>query len=281
MSGTAAPVRQDASLSLLQRIVDGSLDPSYAEAARRRADERHRAPATGSGLAVATVLAVLGLLLASVVSQTWRSRPDLLRSHAQLVERVEAATLADAAGQAELQALTEDVERLQRSVLADEADAAALERRLAALEVAAGVTAVSGPGVKAVIDDGPAHRADGVGPDLARVLDRDLQLLVNGLFAAGAEAVAVSGQRITTTTAIRSAGDAVLVGYRPLARPYVVTAIGDPRTLEARFAESEAGRTIQALARTYSMPYALSTEDRLSLPGVAATTVRYARHGEG
>ena len=55
-----------------------------------------------------------------------------------------------------------------------------------------------------------------------RVLDRDLQELVNGLWAAGAEAVSVDGQRLTARTAIRSAGEAVLVDFRPLSPPYVV-----------------------------------------------------------
>ena len=48
------------------------------------------------------------------------------------------------------------------------------------------------------------------------MLDRDLQVIVNGLWAAGAEAIAVNGQRLTACSAIRSAGEAILVDFRPL-----------------------------------------------------------------
>lgn len=280
MTVTSAPPRPDASLSLLARIVDDSLDPSYAEVARRRSSGHAVQRPPRGRVAVAAVLGLLGVLLASVVTQTWRDQPELERSHAELADRVEAATAAADTRETQVQALDADVERLREAALVGRDDAAALEDRLATLEVAAGVVPLSGPGVRVLVDDGPAHRQNGVGPDLARVLDRDLQLLVNGLLAAGAEAVAVNGQRITTTSAIRSAGDAVLVGYRPLARPYVVTALGDPRTLAARFEESPAGRQLRTLTSTYAMPYEVSTEDVLSLPGEPVTEVRYAHPRE-
>lgn len=273
-SPAPAPPRADAALSLLARIVDSSLDPSYAEAAHRRTG-RGRRPMVG-GLAVAGVLSVVGLLVASVVAQTWQGLPDLRRSHAELVRRVEVASGADTAGQAQVLELAADVAALRRAALAGEADARAAEAQVAALQSVVGVATLVGPGVTVTVDDGPASRTDGGGPDLARVLDRDLQLVVNGLFAAGAEAVAVNGRRMTVTSAIRSAGDAILVGYRPLARPYVVSAVGDPRTLAARFVESAAGRELRTLTTLYAMPFSVSTEDSVTVPGEAATPIRYA-----
>lgn len=276
MSGANLPVRQDASLSLLHRIMDDSLDPSYAEVARRRASGELPMRRRSMRLAVGIVLAVLGLLASVLVGQTWHGQADAARSHAALADRVaEAAALNDRRVTA-VERLALEVDELQRAALAGRGDADRRSQQLAVLEHAAALAAVTGPGVEVVLDDGPDSPVEGGGPDVARVLDRDLQLAVNGLLAAGAEAVSVNDRRITATAAIRSAGDAILVGFRPLTRPYVVRAIGDPRTLEARFVESTAGRQLRALADTYAMTFTTSTADQLTLPGEAATPVRYA-----
>ena len=96
-------------------------------------------------------------------------------------------------------------------------------------ELAAGTGAVGGPGLRVTVEDAPVTRADpeAADPDL-RVQDVDLQVVVNGLWAAGAEAVAVNGQRLTALTAIRTAGSAILVDLAPLSSPYVVEAVGRP-----------------------------------------------------
>ena len=232
-------------------------------------------------LAVGGVLAALGLLTASAVAVTWREIPATEHSRAELVRRVESATDADAAAVAALQELSDEVERLRVAALAGAGDDARVEQRLAVLSVAAGSTSLEGPGVQVVLDDGPPSRSEAGGPNLARVLDRDLQLAVNGLLAAGAEAVEVNGRRVTTVTAIRSAGDAILVGFRPLTRPYVVTAIGDPLTLESAFAGSPAGQELRTLALTYGMRFDTSTQDRVTVAGEAPAPLRYARPEEG
>ena len=64
-----------------------------------------------------------------------------------------------------------------------------------------------------------------------RVYDRDLQDVVNALWLAGAEAMSINGQRLTAATAIRSAGEAILVNSRPLSPPSLVHAIGNPAPL--------------------------------------------------
>jgi uncharacterized protein YlxW (UPF0749 family) len=278
MSSTGTARRPDASLTLLQRIVDDSLDPTYAEVARRRAtDPGAPHPRVRHAVAVGGVLAVVGLLTATAVAQTWRSLPDAERARTELVDRVQQATAAVDERDAQVRALAAEVGDLQASALGAQGEGATLASRLAALQGAAGVTPVTGPGVQVVLDDGPPSREGGVGPDLARVLDRDLQLTVNGLFAAGAEAVDVNGQRVTAVTAIRSAGEAVLVGFRPLSRPYVVTAIGDPRTLEARFVDSAAGRELHTLAVTYGIRFESSTHDSLTVPGQTPSLSGWAR----
>ena len=48
---------------------------------------------------------------------------------------------------------------------------------------------------------------------------------------------------VTAVSAIRSAGEAILVDYRPLSPPYRISAIGDPDTLQTRFSDGPGGET--------------------------------------
>jgi uncharacterized protein YlxW (UPF0749 family) len=149
---------------------------------------------------------------------------------------------------------------------------------LAALGAFDGLIAVVGPGVSVTVDDAPQPSA-GSGDDLSRVLDVDLQDLVNGLWRAGAEAIDINGHRLTSLSAIRGAGDAILVDYRPLARPYVVTAIGDSG-LGRRFASGPAGVELRGLKSDYGMRYDVSVKEHVEIPAATAVTLR-AVNGAG
>jgi uncharacterized protein YlxW (UPF0749 family) len=269
--------RPDASVSLLQRIVDDSLDPTYAEAAARGERTSAGVPAGRRSLAVGGTLLLLALLTTVAVARAWQDEPADARSRAALLERVRDLTASNEAATTGLSELTAQVDTLRADALTGAGADAALESRLRRLSMAAGTSPVEGPGVQVVLDDGPPSRPDALGPDLARVLDRDVQLVVNGLFAAGAEAIEVNGQRLASATAIRSAGDAILVGFRPLSRPYVVTAIGDPLTLESRFAESASGSEMATIAGTYGILFETSTHDRLRVAGEALTSPVFAQ----
>jgi uncharacterized protein YlxW (UPF0749 family) len=107
------------------------------------------------------------------------------------------------------------------------------------------------------------------------VLDRDVAMVVNGLWVAGAEAVSVNGQPLTSLSAIRTAGSAILVDYRPLTRPYVVSAIGGP-TLESQFATGSAGASLRTLHDAYGIRYGVEGVQDLTLPAASGLTLRYA-----
>src|SRR5699024_6146466 len=103
-------------------------------------------------------------------------------------------------------------------------------------------------------DSAPLPSRSGAGPGAVnRVTDGDLQIAVNGLWAAGAEAVAVNGQRVSATTAIRTAGSAVLVDFRPLSPPYEVTALGDPELLRSGVEDAETGAYLSEISTRYGI----------------------------
>jgi uncharacterized protein YlxW (UPF0749 family) len=126
--------------------------------------------------------------------------------------------------------------------------------------------------MRIVVDD-----SDDAGDNRQVVLDTDLQLLVNGLWASGAEAVAINGQRLTSLSSIRVAGDAITVNLQSLTRPYVVTALGDPDQLAARFVESDAGTWWLNLRAVYGLRFSMSNEETLTVPAAPTPTLRHAR----
>lgn len=179
--------------------------------------------------------------------------------------------------------LARDLAALQRRVdsLASRvggAPAAELAARIARLGPAAGTSPVRGPGVVVQLSDSPlAGRGDRGDVDFV-IQDVDLQAVVNELWAGGAEAVAVNGQRIISTTAIRSAGAAVLVNYRVLVSPYRVSAVGDAPALARRFGSSAVARRFRSWADVYRLGFSVVRQDRIDVPAFSgALRVRFAR----
>ncbi len=143
--------------------------------------------------------------------------------------------------------------------------------------------------MKLVVDDAKeADSAAGGGPrqtsgfsDTGRVRDRDMQRVVNGLWQSGAEAVAINGQRLTALSAIRAAGDAILVDNKPLAPPYTVLVVGDGRRLSTRFHNSADGQYLHALQENFGIRTSISVKDEVRLPAAPSVIVRTAEPKAG
>lgn len=112
------------------------------------------------------------------------------------------------------------------------------------------------------------------------MLARDVQQLVNALWAAGAEAVDVNGHRLMPTTAIRFAGRAIIVGFRPLTRPYHITAVG-PADIAQRFASGVGGAYLDGLRRGYGIRADTAAESSVTVPGGPVIPPRYATPSAG
>ncbi|MET9020125.1 DUF881 domain-containing protein [Actinopolymorpha sp. NPDC004070] len=267
--------RRNDSMSLMRELVTHALDDGYAAAAARRGPNRSR-PRRGIGATV-VVLVVFGLMLAVAAVQTRHFAPEVEKEKADLIVRIRAEAARNDRLRTRAGALQEEVSGLQSDILASTTTGKDLSAQLDALEVIAGTGRVRGPGLRLTIDDAPDDQVSGGDGAEGRILDIDLQQTVNGLWAAGAEAVSVNGERLTAMTAIRGADKSITVDYRPLARPYVVEAIGDPKALEARFTESPGGEWLLNLKAVQHIRLDTKTVDELSLPADSGTTLRYAR----
>jgi uncharacterized protein YlxW (UPF0749 family) len=255
-------------MDLLLQIIRQPVDPDYAVVAARgqTSSRRH--------WLLAAVAVLIGVLFAVAAVQTTRSAPALQSERSELIERVQDATAHQDELRSRVTALTAENATLRGAALGGDATSQELERRIETLDPVVGTVAVTGPGIRITVDDATGG---GAGEPGDRVLDLDLQILANGLWQAGAEAVAINGHRLSSLTAIRSAGDAITVDYRSLTRPYVVEAVGDPRTLPAALAESGAGRWWHDLQQNRGMHYELTEVAELDLPADPGLTVRWAK----
>lgn len=264
------PRRPDDSMSLLNDLAHESLDEDYAHVARIRAQApsspRRRSYA---GLVTATVL--FGLLIAVAAVQTDRSRPAAAEERAQLIERIRAHGDAIDEQREQTREISSEVAGLQADATATAERVQALQQQARRLGMSAGSYAVTGPGLQVTVDD-----ADPSAGEEGQVFDTDLQSLVNGLWVAGAEAVSINDQRITGRSWIRGAAEAITVNGRSLRRPYVVRAIGNPDTIEARFFESEAGQAWLDWKRNFGVRFETVTQESLDVPGRTVGDLRYA-----
>ncbi|MFI5640553.1 DUF881 domain-containing protein [Streptomyces goshikiensis] len=281
-SSATPPARPDASMSLLTHVMDHGLDEGYAQAtAQRRADGTAGLPRTlkaklglAAGLVIAAMVVTLGAAQARV------SAPVLAKERQELIDRVKRAD-------EHADGVERDIERL-RGTVADRQRAALQQQgggdQGQLVGLLSGATEVRGPGVKLVVDDAKGSSSGGGGgpresagfSDTGRVRDRDMQRIVNGLWQSGAEAVSINGQRLTALSAIRAAGDAILVDNKPLVPPYEVLAIGDKKRLGTTFQNSADGQYLHVLQESYGIRYGLTAENDVRLPAASSLTVRTA-----
>lgn len=268
-------------MSLLTNVMDHSLDDGYAEAAeRKKADGTGGMPKTlraKLGLAAGLVLAALVVTVGA--AQARIAAPGVAKEREELIDRIDRETSAAEDLEDGIDKLRDDVGARQREALKKHGgDQGEL------VGILAGAVEVHGPGVKLVVDDakeadqsgdGDARETSGFS-DTGRVRDRDMQRVINGLWASGAEAITINGQRLTALSAIRAAGDAILVDNKPLVPPYTVLAVGDGRKLSTTFQNSGDGQYLHALEKNFGIRTSISVEDEIRLPAAPSVIVRTA-----
>jgi uncharacterized protein YlxW (UPF0749 family) len=259
-----APAAARHRLNLIELITADAVTSDYEEAPPDPASPSRRQQV----LVAAIALGVVGFVLALGFSARILSAPAVDSQRAALAERIADAQRFQAELGREVAELRAEVVAARAAELERVAGGAQLAADVAALELATGYVAVRGPGAVVELSDARAG-AQGTPTDVERVLDTDVQRAVNGLWAAGAEAVAVNDQRVSARTAIRSAAGAVLVNYRPLRPPYRVAAIGGPGMLAAFEAGADAAY-LQGVATQYGIGFTTEPSDELVLPAATA-----------
>lgn len=176
---------------------------------------------------------------------------------------------------ADVHAREQRVDELRRAVGAISARAAADDERVAQaaapseLELAAGLVPVTGSAVTVALDDAPRRpgRPELSGdPDDWVVHEQDVQAVVNALWAGGAEAMTLMGQRIVSTSAVRCVGNTVILHGRVYGPPFVVTAIGNPDAMRDALDSDPGVLLFRTYVDRFGLGYTVRTSRSVTLP---------------
>lgn len=183
----------------------------------------------------------------------------------------------------QLQEVSSDVTELRGEVealLTEQSEANPETSARPEVTVAAGRTAVEGPGVTVRLWDAPSsvEPPSDFGADDLVVHQQDIEAVINGLRAGGAEAVAVQGHRVTSTTSIRCVGNVLLVDGATYSPPYEVTAIGDPERLSAAVLASSSVQVYLQYVEAVGLGWSLEESEQVQIDGFEGNlTLEYAR----
>lgn len=266
--------RPDASMTLLTAVMEKPLDPGYAAVAQQRKAGLAPDPSPRRRIATLLLAVVLGLGIITATQQLRAPAPEGTSARAVMVEQIRERDAAAEELRTNNDELREEISDLQSQVLGEEAEAFLARTEL--LRVAVGTVEVQGPGLVITLEDSASAAAGEPDAEDGRVQDFDVQVVVNALWASGAEAIAVNGHRLTNLTAIRSAGGAILVDLQPLVPPYRVEAIGDPEAMRTQFARSSGQGHLSALSSAFSIPSSVEASSDLHLPAASGSQLRYA-----
>jgi uncharacterized protein YlxW (UPF0749 family) len=182
----------------------------------------------------------------------------------------------------QVRALQAQVNRAAAQAGRADSDVARVQNRVKPLRTPAGLTAVHGAGLTVVLDDASSQPAGAdVDPNQLVVHQSDLQAVVNALWAGGAEAMTISGQRVIATSAVRCVGNTLLLNGEVFSPPFRVAAIGPSATMQERLASSPGVKLFREAAGYYGLGYTVESDSSVDLPAYSGPiTLSYAHAGK-
>ncbi|MGJ9412252.1 DUF881 domain-containing protein [Aeromicrobium sp. CF4.19] len=235
--------------SLLDEVAETALDDDYYVVRAGEPVREHSANTIMVGL----VMVLFAALVTVAAMQSADDRPFRQLERSALIDDVAGARAAMDQAQQRRSELESEVTALGAGPLeSGQGD----DRPLVA-----GLAAVTGPGLVVTVED--AAQPDG--PE-GRVSAADLRILVNELWYAGAEAVAVGEQRLSARSAITAVDGVPQANYRPLASPFRIVAIGDTSTLQDRLESGGAGRYLRERTSADGLSLRVTSSDDVALP---------------
>jgi uncharacterized protein YlxW (UPF0749 family) len=212
------------------------------------------------------VLGLLGFLLVTAAFSARDTRRTEAPRKTALIHQIEARRTRVADLEQAVRSLRSDVDAARLSQDRINRSGRQATERETQLAIQAGTVALKGSGIVVHLSDSsrkPPSSSDG---GAYRIHDSDLQLVVNALFESGAEAVAINGNRIVSTTPIRAAGDTIVVNFRPLLPPYTVNAIG---ASGSRFNKTNIAARFHRWTSLFGLGFSVSSSHDVSIPAYA------------
>ena len=150
-------------------------------------------------------------------------------------------------------------------------------------EMATGTIPVTGPGIMLTIANPLAANSDTTSGSLPResssnirvVTDGDLQVFIQILWQAGAEAISINGYRLGVQTSVRTAGQTILVGVNQVQSPYKIQAIGDASALASAVGE-KSQRSLYTTLKGAGIYPQITTSKSITLEAASSSEISYA-----
>lgn len=217
-------------------------------------------------------LLLISIFSGLLVAWQWRSHQATAAQTNQdpgLIDIIHSLENEDASLENHIADLRQEIDTLQKQHSQGTDHLAGIQKEIDKLRLSAGLAAVMGPGITVTLDDNNAGAEAAqksspatYKPDDFIIHDKNVLYMVSDLKAAGAEAIAVNGQRIVTNSDIRCVGTVIMVNSTRLAPPYVIQAIGNPDKLEAA-----ALRSVDFVdLKSRDFPVKVVKNDNLNLP---------------
>jgi len=196
-----------------------------------------------------------------------------------LADTVRSAEARVRSADAQLRTLQRQVQAEARAAGQDNSGVAAAQAKVTPLLQPGGLTAVTGSGIEVVLDDAPAvEGSDSADNNQRLVHQSDLQAVVNALWAGGAEAMTIAGQRVIPTSAVRCVGPTLLLNGEVFSPPYRVAAIGPSDTMQGRLTSSPGVTLFREAAGYYGLGYTVESAHTLHLAAYTGpVSLTYAR----
>ncbi len=182
---------------------------------------------------------------------------------------------------AELAALRQELARQQQQVAASSDRLRALKAETDRQRLLAGLTPVQGPGVLITLDDSAVQIPPGADPNAYIVHEYDLRDIVNLLWMAGSEAVAINDERLVNSSSVYCVGSTVMVNSTRLSPPYFIRAIGNPRVQQDYLRNPSYLNALKEKQRLYGLRFDTVAVANLTLPAYSGGfLIQYARPRE-
>jgi uncharacterized protein YlxW (UPF0749 family) len=229
------------------------------------------------GLAAAALLTALGGFVATALATSSPAprREERRLGLAQLLREEASRGLAL---KAELEAAEEQVEQVRSSLSSTETELARLSADLEATRRLFGLGEMVGEGLEVTLDDSPLDTSPTGDPNDLLIHQEDLQAVVNALLAAGAEALAVNGERVGPSSSLTCAGSTLLLNGSLFVPPFRVAALGDPSRLRQALESDPEARAVARRALLYRIVFVARAARELRVPAAPVPkTLRFAR----
>jgi uncharacterized protein YlxW (UPF0749 family) len=193
-------------------------------------------------------------------------------------ERLASLIRTEQSRSSELRFTADDLRRQVAEIQKARGEASGPSEALTSMRERMGLVAAEGPGVVVTLDDSTHEESPSGNLNDLVIHSQDVQAVANGLWAAGAEALAVNGQRVVPTSAVLCVGNTLLINGTVHSPPFRFTALG--ANLQPAFMSDPLVKRFAGDADRFKLGFKVESRERLSVPAYTGTAkARFARAG--